>query len=142
MNCGSSLVSTLYDVSHHSFEISQCNFGPEVIATTSVIPMSPGHNLRIHVRVRAVFCLLFRSRLINISGVKPSVSLIRSSSSSVNRHPGRSPQHADRIGSLAMQQLIVTEIKADCSLFYFSVSSCSTSELGGLTRYITTWLVG
>lgn len=41
MNCGSSLVSTLYDVSHHSFEISQCNFGPEVIATTSVIPMSP-----------------------------------------------------------------------------------------------------
>ena len=34
-------VSTLYDVSHHSFEISRCNFGPEVIATTSVIPMWP-----------------------------------------------------------------------------------------------------
>ena len=44
----------LYNVSHHSFEISHCNFGPEVIATTSVIPMSPGHNLRIH--VRTVLC--------------------------------------------------------------------------------------
>ena len=44
--------AALYSVSHHSFEISHCNFGPEVIATTSVIPMSPEHNLRIHVRVR------------------------------------------------------------------------------------------
>ena len=53
-------VSTLYDVSHHSFEISQCNFGSEVIATTSVIPMSPGHNLRIHVRTllcSILYCL-------------------------------------------------------------------------------------
>ena len=46
----SGAVCALYNVSHHSLEISHCNFGPEVIATTSVIPMSPGHNLRIHVR--------------------------------------------------------------------------------------------
>ena len=52
--------AALYSVSHHSFEISHCNFGPEVIATTSVIPMSPGHNLRIHVRTllcSIMYCL-------------------------------------------------------------------------------------
>ena len=68
--------AALYSVSHHSFEISHCNFGPEVIATTSVIPMSPEHNLRIH--VRTVFYVVLSSSWwwwwwcwINIAGVKP-----------------------------------------------------------------------